>query len=356
MRTFLFAALFLISSLPSMAQNAEESKPVQTKDPRAVFAAAAPFYDFSDPALKPWHLKASYQLYDEKGKPTDQGTYEYWWASPKVYRSSWTRPGASHTDWHTADGQHLSETTGERIKYFEYRLQAALLSPLPDSGDMDPAKFRLVRELKSLGKEKMPCIMVAPIISQHGKILTVPMGLFPTFCFDSELPVLRVSSSFGTITTAFEHIAKFQNKYLSEEIAFYEGPRKILTAKVDSLTNLNPATSALTPPPTATNAKILKVDRLPIDSDIARGLLVRKQIPIYPQDARDARVSGTVVLRAIIGTDGGVHDLHVESTPWPSLATSALWAVSQWEYKPFLHNGSPVEVITDINVIYSLGN
>jgi TonB family protein len=356
MRPHLFAALFLISMQPLMGQNAQDSKPILAKDPRAVFAAAAPFYDFSDPALKPWHLKASYQLYDEKGNPSEQGTFEYLWASPKVYRSSWTRPGASRTDWYTANGQHVSETTGERIKYFEYRLQAALISPLPDSGDLAPEKFRLERELKSLGKEKTPCIMVVPIMPQHGRIQTVPMGLFPTYCFDPALPVLRVNSSFGTITTAFDHIVKFQNKYLSEEIAFYEGTRKILTAKVDAITTLNPANPALMPPPTATNAKILKVDRLPIDSSIANTYLVRKQVPIYPQDAKDARASGTVVLRAIIGTDGGVHDLHVDSTPWPSLASSALWAVSQWEYKPFIHNGDPVEVETTINVIYTLGN
>jgi protein TonB len=76
--------------------------------------------------------------------------------------------------------------------------------------------------------------------------------------------------------------------------------------------------------------------------------------PVYPQDAKEARVSGTVVLKATIGLDGGVHDLHVESTPWPSLAGAALWAVSHWQYKPYLLNGEPVEVETTIHVIFSL--
>jgi len=356
MRTFLFAVLLLITSLPSMGQNADDPKPTLPKDPRAIFAAASPFYDFADPALKPWHFKASYQLYDEKGNPSETGTYEYWWASPKVYRSSWTRPGATHSDWHTADGQHFHEVTGERIKYFEYRLQAALLSPLPDSGDMDPEKFRLERELTSHGKEKNPCIMVIPIMPQHGQIQAVPMGLFPTYCFESDLPALRVSFSFGTITTAFDHIVKVQNKYLSKELAFYEGKRKILTAKVDEITYLNPANPALIPPPRANNVRVLKVDRVPLEPAVAQGFLARKHTPIYPQDAKDAHVSGKVVLRAIIGTDGGIHELHVVSTPWPSLTSSALWAVSQWEYKPYLLNGEPVEVETTINVIYTLGN
>jgi protein TonB len=84
-------------------------------------------------------------------------------------------------------------------------------------------------------------------------------------------------------------------------------------------------------------------------------MLLKKQAPIYPQDAKDAHVSGTVVLRGTIGMDGGVHNLHVVSAPWPSLAVAALAAVSQWEYKPFLFSGSPTEVDTTINVIFSLG-
>ncbi len=62
-----------------------------------------------------------------------------------------------------------------------------------------------------------------------------------------------------------------------------------------------------------------------------------------------------MVLQATIGTDGGIHNLHVLSSPSPLLAVSALWAVSHWEYKPYLLNGEPVEVETTVNVIYSLG-
>jgi protein TonB len=88
---------------------------------------------------------------------------------------------------------------------------------------------------------------------------------------------------------------------------------------------------------------------------VAVGLLVKKEAPVYPQDAKDAHISGTVVLQATIGLDGGIHDLHVVSTPWPSLAASALWSVSHWEYRPYLLDGEPVEVETTINVIYTLG-
>jgi protein TonB len=97
------------------------------------------------------------------------------------------------------------------------------------------------------------------------------------------------------------------------------------------------------------------MEKVQIAAGIAVGSLLKKEVPVYPQDAKDARVSGKVVLQATIGMDGGVHDLHVVSAPWPSLVASALWAVSHWEYKPYLLNGEPVEVETTVNVIYSLG-
>lgn len=69
-----------------------------SKAPTDILSAAAPLYDFTDFNLKPWHLKASYLLYDEKGKHPEQGTFEYWWVAPSWYRISWARSGAGHTD------------------------------------------------------------------------------------------------------------------------------------------------------------------------------------------------------------------------------------------------------------------
>src|ERR1035438_806520 len=103
MRLFAVSALSLAVLLPGICQTAVNAELGLPKEPREILAAAAPFYDFSSPELKPWHLKAIYQLYDLKGNPTEQGTWEYWWSSPKVHRSTWTRTGAEHTEWSTAD-------------------------------------------------------------------------------------------------------------------------------------------------------------------------------------------------------------------------------------------------------------
>lgn len=350
MRLFITALFCLTALVPSQGQSQGSPIPSLPRDPREILAAAAPFYDFSSATLKPWHIKASYQLYDDSGNPSEHGTFEYWWASPQVYRASWTRPGVVHNEWHTADGKHLFQASGEPLRYFEYKLQSALLSPLPNPAELDPKKVRLDRQTVSVGT-KLPCIMVVPLMPEHGQIQTVDLGLFPTYCFDSRLPALRISDSFGTVAMEFNKIAKVQGKFLPREINFYDGKRKILAATVDTIQGMPVSDPALVPP---ADTSVRNLNKVNISAGIAVGSLINKQVPIYPQDAKSARVSGRVILQATIGTDGGVHDLHVVSTPWPSLAASALWAVSHWQYKPYILNGEPVEVETTVNVIYSL--
>jgi protein TonB len=81
--------------------------------------------------------------------------------------------------------------------------------------------------------------------------------------------------------------------------------------------------------------------------------LVKKVNPVYPEDAKKDRVTGAVVLAAVIGKDGEVENLRVVSGP-SQLQRSALDAVRQWRYQSFLLNGDPIEVKTTITVRYSL--
>jgi len=354
MRLRLLLALVLVASLRTICQETATTppRPSLPKDPRAILDNAKPHYNFSDPSLRPWHLKASYQLFDDKGNEGEKGTYEYWWASPQVFRSTWTRADGAHTDWQTADDKHFYISTGNSIGLFEYKLQSAILDPLPEDADLDPSKNRLDREELKLGDLKFPCIMIIPIMPQHGQVQVVPLGLFPTYCFNPTIPALQIRSSFGTVAEYLDRIASMQGRYLPRDIKFFEGKQKVLTATVDVIDGISRTDPALTPAPTAINTKINKV---PVSAGIMVGMLSKKQAPIYPQDAKDARVSGKVVLKATIGRDGKIHDLRVEEAPWPSLVAASLIAVSKWEYKPYLLNGEPVEVETTINVIFELG-
>jgi protein TonB len=81
--------------------------------------------------------------------------------------------------------------------------------------------------------------------------------------------------------------------------------------------------------------------------------LINKVTPIYPPLARQARIQGTVRFTATIGKDGHILNLEVVDGH-PLLVTAAQEAVQQWVYKPTLLNGNPVEVVTQIDVNFTL--
>lgn len=77
--------------------------------------------------------------------------------------------------------------------------------------------------------------------------------------------------------------------------------------------------------------------------------------PIYPPEAKEKKLTGTVILNATIGKDGTIQSLVVVSGP-EIFQKSAIDAVHQWTYKPYLLNGDPVAVETTITVNYALAN
>jgi periplasmic protein TonB len=92
---------------------------------------------------------------------------------------------------------------------------------------------------------------------------------------------------------------------------------------------------------------------LQVGGDVQAARIVRRVIPTYPLIAKQSRISGTVRLLGVIAKDGTVQRLQVVSGN-PFLARAALDAVRQWVYSPTLLNGEPVEVISPIDVIFTL--
>jgi len=106
--------------------------------------------------------------------------------------------------------------------------------------------------------------------------------------------------------------------------------------------------SNLPPPPKPTQ------QRIRVGGNVQSAKMIRQVQPVYPQIAKTAHVSGTVLLHAIISKDGSVQELQYVSGP-PLLMKAAMDAVREWRYQPTLLNGEPVEVETTISVIFSLG-
>src|ERR1700716_2920218 len=104
------------------------------------------------------------------------------------------------------------------------------------------------------------------------------------------------------------------------------------------------------------NAAIPKVatpQRVRVSTGVATGLLIKRVTPNYPQLAKQARIQGHVILQAEISKDGTIQNLQLISGH-PMLAPAAIEAVKQWRYKPYLLNGDPVAVETQVGVNFSL--
>jgi TonB family protein len=90
---------------------------------------------------------------------------------------------------------------------------------------------------------------------------------------------------------------------------------------------------------------------------VSAGMMTRYRIggkdPKYPPDAKKAHIEGTVVLVATISESGTVEDLCVSQGP-DLLQQASVDAVKKWKYRPFLLNGEPHKVKTQINCVFTL--
>jgi TonB family protein len=94
--------------------------------------------------------------------------------------------------------------------------------------------------------------------------------------------------------------------------------------------------------------------RIHVPGDVAEKNLIRPVFPVYPSHAAfDLHITGTVLMHVIISQDGSVQKVGYISGP-KELKDAAMDAMREWEYKPSLLNGQPVEVDTTVKIVFSL--
>jgi protein TonB len=95
------------------------------------------------------------------------------------------------------------------------------------------------------------------------------------------------------------------------------------------------------------------LEKAPIISRPMQGYLIHRVEPVYPPIAKTAGVQGAVLIKAVISTEGRIEQAQVVSgSPW--LSKAALDAIQQWRYRPYFLNDKPVEVETEITVMFNL--
>ena len=103
----------------------------------------------------------------------------------------------------------------------------------------------------------------------------------------------------------------------------------------------------------AINARKAPQETLRISQGVSQGLILKRVQPVYPEQARQMRVEGKVELQANISKSGSITGVKQLSGD-PLLGRAATDAVRQWKYKPYFLNGEPIEIQTQITVIFKL--
>jgi TonB family protein len=93
---------------------------------------------------------------------------------------------------------------------------------------------------------------------------------------------------------------------------------------------------------------------LKVSAAVMAGQKISGPNPIYPAQAKADKIQGPVVLSLKINKDGEPENVHVKQGVRSDLDESAITAVQQWRWKPFLLNGNPIDVKTTVTVNYSL--
>lgn len=87
---------------------------------------------------------------------------------------------------------------------------------------------------------------------------------------------------------------------------------------------------------------------------VAPPVVIHKAEPAYTDEARNAKLQGTVVLRMVIRPDGKPHNIRVERSLGSGLDEQAIAAVQQWEFQPATKDGQPVAVLINVEIEFRI--
>jgi TonB family protein len=332
-------SLFCLVALCMMHLSAfgqSEAPVAMPKDAKALMLQAANANSLVGDDLQPWHLRATWKLLDEQGNVTDQGTFEEYWVSSKKFKRTVIGTDFKDSIYGTENGV-LFSTPKNPLPLPLTQLRFQNLGSMPNLESIE--RFSFVLKKREVGSIKFDCLS-----------LKDANAVGPFWCLDLDMPILRVSSRAPGTQVDHNNIASFQNRYIAKDLQFTRQGKPFLIAHLDRIELLTTIDESVFQPVPDAAAKLRKIS---ISGGVMVGMLAKKVDPVYPPIALAAHVQGSVVLQAVIGTNGRIENLRVISGP-AMLQQAALDAVKQWVYKPYSLDGEPVEVETQINVVFML--
>jgi hypothetical protein len=210
-------------------------------DPRERLALGRRLNGLEGPDVQPWHLKASYEVFDENGKSTDKGAFEEWWVSQKQYKLVYRGAVFSQEEYGTDHGTlHAGEKDWPSgpLSF----LRRAVEQPIPSKEDVEDWGQRNLE--RKFGAVQLPCTA----LSYHGGKEVSESS--PAFCFGPAKTILRYSNTSDRINqTIFDHFSLFQDRYVAHDLHLLFLGNPALSIHIDTLETLNPLDQANVSPP-----------------------------------------------------------------------------------------------------------
>ncbi len=318
------------------------------KNAAAILDEAAKVNGLGGDGLQPWHIRASYQIFGDDGRPQSSGTYEEFWVSDKEYKRSYASSEFTQTDYGTLNG--LYRTGNQNWPgYLEMMVHTDLTEPIPIPLDLHG--LALGKSRRSFGKVKLECVMSGPVtLISTGSWMMIPTE--NEYCFEHDRPLLRyVSSISGWDDVLYNEVVSFQGRFLAGDIRIVDNNRVRLAIHVEEVGILsNPKASIFIPP---SDAVPVLGSKITLSQETLERLCLRKILPHYPDNAKVNHIEGTVVMHIVVGGDGHVKDVQPVSGP-KDLWEAATDSVRGWEYRPFRVLGEPREVEGTVRIVFSV--
>ncbi len=300
-------------------------------DPAELLALAAKKNGLQNVGSEPLHIKATYQLLNDKGAVKETGTIDEIRVSDKKYKLTYTSPSFNQTDYSTDAGLFRK---GDQ-NWASYPLFVAHNSLYPWFPTIDGAsKAKLGTETMALGTAQLNCITLAS-----------DQGLFSysgRYCFDQKAPVLRLVEEFhGASQNMYNSVASVGGVYVPEDTTYLEVGKPLVRIHLDSVNAVHKLDEdVFTHPQDA-----VKIPRRLVTAKTGPKLLDSFPPEIPSNSLAD---QGNIVIQAIINADGKVVGARALSGP-AILTQAAVGSAQRSIFEPFRVDGEPAELFVEFD-------
>ena len=267
--------------------------------------------------IQPWHMRLSFDLLDQKGKPQESGTAEEWWAGPDRARLVITSPSFNQV----LPGGDAA--VHGRQSYLVQILLSAVLHPVPRIGN--PDMFVSTVASRTFGQISLSCTTLTYKGSDNTSA--------PQYCTDPNTGDLRLVFTDGIRSDALNDIGSAINTQVAKRhtIAYLGQPA--IKGHIESIEPFDPDHSGLQLGPLAPKH----------DATLTAPHLLTRISPAYPEAARVSGQSGIVVLHLRVLANGRHSPIDTIASSGRSFTQAALDAVGRWGYMPMKRGGTATE-------------